>query len=164
MLNTTYTREVHSLKAINRGLMIAIMVMALAITGLVWLVFYTSKTQVAWVPPDTSQGALVELDKPDKANVYGFTNYILQYLHHWPNDGAVDYKDHIFELSYYITPGYKDYLEKDYRTLSNRHGINELDGRQRMLQPISDIRQAPLLQGACRKWQMVCGMSPCTTA
>ncbi len=140
MPGTAYSRETHTLKAINRGLMLVIMLMALALVGSIGLYWNLSKTDTLWVPPDTSNGAMVQKNMPDKANIYGFSNYIMQYLYHWPIDGAEDYKKNVFDLSFYITPNFKAWLDKDYGTSANFAGINELSGRQRMLLPLDQKR------------------------
>jgi integrating conjugative element protein (TIGR03746 family) len=48
-----------------------------------------------------------------RANVYGFAHYVWQKLNIWMKDGSKDYRNRIFELQSYVTPGCYAYLERD---------------------------------------------------
>ncbi len=138
-----FTKHNQTLKVFNRGLLITIFILGVIILFLIKLLFNShqliedaNKTHSISIPPDISQGALVETGTPHKANVFGFTNYVMQSLNHWPSNGLVEYDNNIFNASTYITPNFQAWLKDDFAKLSNRYGINELLGRQRMLLPI----------------------------
>lgn len=131
---SAYVHELRNLKLTNRALMVALLVLCLAIVGLTFGLVKLSRSITVYIPPDTTQGATVQAGIPDAANVYGFANYIYQYINHWPNDGEQDYKQRIFDVTNYVTPNFKSRLDRDYRHAVNNNGINELKNRVRQLE------------------------------
>ncbi len=135
-----YVKQIHTVQAINRGLMILLFVFSLVSVGLGFALYQSQQAITVYIPPDTSDGAFVQANTPNDSNVYGFAYHIMQYLYHWANDGRQDYRENIDTLAYYLTPAFQEWLREEYRRSANRFGIDELDGRTRMLLPVPDRR------------------------
>ena len=131
---SVYAHQVRNLKLTNRVLIVGLLLMALTIIGMTVGLVTLSRSITVYIPPDTSNGATVQAGVPGAANVYGFANYIIQYVNHWPGDGEKDYPKRIFEISNYITPRFKAVLENDVRHSLDNSGINELKSRVRQLE------------------------------
>ncbi len=131
-----YVKNIHTVMAINRGLMILLFVFVLVTVGMSFAVYQSRQAITVYIPPDTSEGAYVVANTPGDSNVYGFAYQIMQYLYHWPSDGRKDYRANIEDLGYYLTPKFQTWLNDEYRRSSNRFGIDELDSRSRMLLPL----------------------------
>lgn len=135
-VQTGYVRTVHTVMAINRGLMMSVLGLTVAVVALGFVLLESRKWIPVYVPPDTSQGTFLTAYTPNPGSVYGFGFQTLQFLYHWPKNGSEDYPANIDNLAYYITPKFRSWLLDDFTRLSNRFGINELRGRSRALHPI----------------------------
>ena len=81
-------------------------------------------------PPDLREGAVMQIGEVDPASIYLFAQYILQQINSWGHDGATDYPKRVSALRYYLTPGYKQFLEEDIKA---RKSAGELSGRVRTM-------------------------------
>ena len=128
-----YEHQGRNLKITNRGLMAVIAILCMTITGMTVGMIHLAKSITVYIPPDTSGGITLNADQPGPSTVFGFANYIIQYVNHWPKDGKDDYPKRIHDISYYITPKFKAELDKDVVHSLNNNGINELQNRIRQL-------------------------------
>ena len=124
--------QTNNIRSINRGLMGIIAILALGYTGLGLAIYSLTGSITVYLPPDISAGATVEANQPPKTTVYGFANYIYQYLNTW-QDGARDYPERINNSRFYVTARFHDELQADHDRLRDRNGLNELVGRRREL-------------------------------
>lgn len=131
-----YVRPLHTVMAINRGLMVVALALVIAVAVLSFTVLQGRKWVPVYVPPDTSQGVFLTASVPPDATVYGFGFQTLQALYHWPIDGQQDYRANIDRLARYLTPRFRTWLLADLARLANRAGINELRDRSRALHPL----------------------------
>ena len=82
------------------------------------------------VPPDLSNGAVLNRGEIRKGNIYSFAFYIWQQLNRWEKSGVTDYEDKIHMLQAYLTPScFQDRLD-DFEIRKARH---ELDRRERSI-------------------------------
>lgn len=71
-------------------------------------------------PPDLRTGSTRPWWEVPPPTVYSFAFYIFQQLNAWPKNGEVDYPAKIAQLSPYLTPGCRNYLEQDARARTDR--------------------------------------------
>ena len=129
----TYEHQGRNLKINNRVLMLVIALLCITVAGMTVGMVSLARSITVYIPPDTSGGVTLNADDPLPSDVFGFANYIMQYVNHWPKDGEVDYPERINNISFYITPTFKADLDKDVRHSLNNNGINELQNRIRQL-------------------------------
>ncbi len=84
-----------------------------------------------YIPPDLTQGAIVQFDNVPPPVVYTFASYIFQQLNRWKEDGEEDYQSQIFKLQGYLTPSCINFLTEDMNTKSQ---LGELRSRVRMIE------------------------------
>ena len=133
-----YVKPLHTVMAINRGLMAVVLVLVVTVSALGFTLMQSRKWIPVYVPPDTSQGAFLTAYTPPANTVYGFGYQTLQALYHWPADGQRDYRANIDRLNLYLTPRFRTWLLTDLSRLANRAGINELRDRSRALHPLPE--------------------------
>jgi len=66
------------------------------------------------VPPDLSQGATLEPDRPMKPNVYLYALYLWKNINEWPGSGVDDYKANIEKFKCYVSPDFYNWLNRHY--------------------------------------------------
>jgi integrating conjugative element protein (TIGR03746 family) len=99
-----------------------------------------------YIPPDLTQGAIVQFDNVPPPVVYTFSSYIFQQLNRWKEDGEDDYQSQIFKLQGYLTPSCIAFLTEDMNTKSQ---LGELRSRVRMIEESSNdgyTRQRVLIE------------------
>ena len=84
------------------------------------------------IPPDLRSGSTRGISERHPFNVYAFGYYIFQQLNNWPVDGKGDYKERINQLSCYLTPEYKAWLERDYDRRIKKHELTRTRAAQEM--------------------------------
>lgn len=84
-----------------------------------------------YIPPDLTQGTIVQFDNVPAPVVYTFSSYIFQQLNRWKEDGEDDYQSQIFKLQGYLTPSCIAFLTEDMNTKSQ---LGELRSRVRMIE------------------------------
>ncbi len=77
-------------------------------------------TQKVYVPPQLTIGTTLEVNTPSDEFVYGFTYYIWQVLHHWPNDGEENFDANIHMLQAYFTPHFYQTLKSEAALLKEK--------------------------------------------
>ena len=85
------------------------------------------------IPPDLRSGAVLKADDPRPENIYAFAQMVFQTVNYWPEDGQADYGKAIFQATYYLTPRFRDELDRD---LDQRGKAGELASRVRSIQEI----------------------------
>lgn len=85
------------------------------------------------IPPDLRSGAVLQADDPRPENIYAFALMIFQTINYWPEDGQADYGKAIFKATYYLTPRFREELDRD---LDLRGKAGELASRVRSIQEI----------------------------
>lgn len=123
-------------RSIIRILARLIAVLTLLLAGSLATTYYALATIEISLPPDPSQGALLKRDVKDPSEVYTFALWHYQQLQHWAKAGHLDYKQNIDDLVPLITPAFKGFLDRDYRTRLDR---GELNNRIRHLEPHGDM-------------------------
>lgn len=84
------------------------------------------------IPPDLRSGSTRGIQERHPFNVYAFGYYIFQQMNNWPVEGVDDYKKRIWQLSCYITPEFKGWLERDYERRLKKHELNRTRATQEM--------------------------------
>lgn len=84
------------------------------------------------IPPDLRSGSTRGIAERHPFNVYAFGYYIFQQLNNWPVEGVGDYKERINQLSCYLTPEYKSWLDRDYERRIKKHELNRTRAAQEM--------------------------------
>ncbi len=84
------------------------------------------------IPPDLRSGSTRGIDERHPFNVYAFGYYIFQQMNNWPVEGVKDYKERIHQLSCYLTPSFKGWLERDYERRIKRHELSRTRSFQEM--------------------------------
>ncbi len=138
-----YVQTIETVRAINRALLVIILVMTVSIVALALALMSSRDWITVYIPPDTTRGTFITAGTPSPAAVYGFASLTLQNLHHWPADGQRDYRAAIDGQAAFLTPAFRRQLLEDYTRLTNRGGINELRGRSRALFPLPDRLYSP---------------------
>ena len=133
-----YVQTVETVRAINRALLVIVLIMVAAIVMISIALMSTREHITVYIPPDTTRANIVTAGTPLPAGIYGFASLTLQNLYHWSTDGQVDYRASIDSLSPYLTPAFHRQLLEDHTRLTNRGGINEISGRTRSLFPLPD--------------------------
>ena len=85
------------------------------------------------IPPDLTHGVTMKAGDKDDTELYAFALTQLQSLHHWTEDGSVEYPLRIKEHEDLITPSYRAFLQRDY---DRRKQQGELHARSRVLMPL----------------------------
>lgn len=85
------------------------------------------------IPPDLTHGVTMQAGDKDETELYAFALTQLQSLHHWIDDGSVEYPLRIKEHEALITPGYRAFLQRDFE---RRRKQGELHARSRVLMPL----------------------------
>ncbi len=98
-----------------------------------WRIGYLQDVRRLYLPPDLSQGVLIELDHMPAPVVYTFAYYIFHQLHRWEHDGEKDYAQQIYQLQAFLTPDCIHALQADHAQKNQR---GELRHRTRMMQEI----------------------------
>lgn len=133
----------HTVMAINRGLLLSNLVLGIAVVALAIGLAQSREWITVYIPPDTTEGGFQTAGMPSAATVYGFAAQILQQIYHWPVDGEVDYVSAIESQTPYLTTTFRRQLQADFQRLRNRSGLNELRGRARALHPAPDRLYGP---------------------
>jgi len=103
----------------------------LVIIVLLWNGWKSAPDKIrVYIPPDLSQGAILEADDPAPANVYSFAFYMFQQLNRWETNGGTEYGDNIFALDAFFTPDFRQFLLDD---LEKKSRAGELSRRSRAL-------------------------------
>lgn len=85
-----------------------------------------------YIPPQIpSSGMTQNANVIPMSSVYSFAFYIWQGINYWPENGLIDYKKTIEQLTPFLTPKFKQALLQDYR---DRQSHGELQDRLRHLQ------------------------------
>lgn len=84
-----------------------------------------------YIPPDLTQGTIVQFDNVPPPVVYTFSSYIFQQLNRWKEDGEDDYQSQIFKLQGYLTPSCIAFLTDD---MNKKSQLGELRSRVRMIE------------------------------
>jgi len=84
------------------------------------------------IPPDLRSGSTRGIQERHPFNVYAFGYYIFQQMNNWPVEGIDDYKKRIHQLSCYITPEFKGWLERDYERRLKKHELSRTRATQEM--------------------------------
>ena len=116
-----------------RTLRIVIICLLVAIAGLWWRNGVLQETRRLYIPPDLTQGAVINFDNVPAPLIYTFGYYIFQQLNRWTSDGEKDYPKQIYRLQGFLTPGCRAALEADMNT---KQGLGELRQRTRTMQEI----------------------------
>lgn len=138
-----YIQTVETVRAINRALLITIVLLVSAIIALSVALMSSRESITVYVPPDTTRGTFITAGTPSPAAIFGFASITIQNLHHWPSDGQRDYRAAIDGQAFFLSPTFRRQLLEDYTRLTNRGGINELRGRSRALFPLPDRLYSP---------------------
>jgi len=65
------------------------------------------------LPPDVSQGAIVEVGKLPIPTAYTYARYIWQNLNTWTQNGATEYEESIDGFACYLTPEFQEHLKQN---------------------------------------------------
>lgn len=136
-MTTSYEQSIDAVMRSNTTLRIAVLALAFALIGTVAYHWAKPNQVTVDIPPGFAEkGGQLKSGAKAPQNIFGFTIYIVQYLNNWSTNAENDYKENIFNTSFYTTTRYQNVLEEDYNTRRNLGGINELSGRTRsMSQP-----------------------------
>ena len=85
------------------------------------------------IPPDLTHGVTMQAGDKDETELYAFALTQLQSLHHWIEDGSVEYPLRIKEHEDLHAPSYRAFLQRDY---DRRKQQGELHARSRVLMPL----------------------------
>ncbi|MBK1674807.1 TIGR03746 family integrating conjugative element protein [Ectothiorhodospira shaposhnikovii] len=124
----TYHREIQNVRAHIHTLRIALGVVALLALFMGWGWHNAPRQLTVHIPPDLRAGSTQPANEVPRANVYAFAHYIFQQLNRWPEDGSKDYGGNLFRLAAYLTPRFREELQRD---LEQRGRRGELSGRMR---------------------------------
>jgi len=104
------------------------------INVLLWIGWRNASSDIRiHIPPDIRSGAIINSDEISDINVYIFASYIFQQLNRWHVNGEKNYGEQIFNVSPYLTPGFRKELIED---MESRSKNGELTGRVRFIQAI----------------------------
>lgn len=104
------------------------------INAFMWIGWRNASSDIRiHIPPDIRSGAIINADEISDVNVYSFANYIFQQIYRWQENGVKNYGEQIFNVSPYLTPGFREELIKD---MEMRSKNGELTGRVRFIQAI----------------------------
>lgn len=84
------------------------------------------------IPPDLRSGSTRGIKERHPFNVYAFGYYIFQQMNNWPVEGIDDYEKRIANLSCYVTPEFKGWLDRDYDRRLKNHELNRTRAVQEM--------------------------------
>lgn len=130
-----YRHEIDNVRAHVRSLWTVIVIQVVIIVGM-WAGWTQAPKQLTvHIPPDLRSGAVLSVNEIAPPNVYAFAFYIFQQLNRWPDDGARDYGQAIFQVAPYLTPQFRADLISDLE-LKARQG--ELAYRVRGVQALSE--------------------------
>lgn len=104
--------------------------------GLFYMMHLVDKAQQeiqVSIPPDLTHGVTMQAGEKDDTELYAFALTQLQSLHHWIEDGSVEYPLRIKEHEDLITPAYRAFLQRDFERRSKQ---GELHARSRALMPL----------------------------
>jgi len=118
-------QKVRLLIRILFGTFLVIIVQAMATSDL-------QKDFTLHIPPDLRSGVTMNLEEIPASEVYLFSQYILQQLNNWENNGAVDYPNKVNQLSAFLTPRYQQTLKSQIKNRPN----GELRDRVRLFKPM----------------------------
>lgn len=79
--------------------------LVLIIAALGWRNAELRQMQRLYIPPDLTQGLVMNIDDVPAPTVYTFAYYIFQQLNRWKVDGEKDYPQQIYTLQAFLTPG-----------------------------------------------------------
>lgn len=91
------------------------------INGLLWTSVNGIKHQlkhqrIYLTPAQVLQGGYYQTNKVSHAFVYGFAYQMFVAINTWSDNARKDYKKNMFDYRYYLTPGYRSTLNRDYET------------------------------------------------
>lgn len=110
------------------------------IFGLWWRNGHLQETQRLFIPPDLTQGAIVQFHEIPTPVVYTFAYYIFQQLHRWKTDGEQDYPAQIYNLQGFFTAACRVALEDD---MNHKKRLGELRQRVRTVQEVLGQSYSP---------------------
>ena len=85
-----------------------------------WL-YVTPKEQSIYVPPQIPTTGLTLKQKTiSGSEVYAFAFYVWQSIQTWPVNGADDYKNNLAKYGVYLTPEFKNVLEREGKQMYNQ--------------------------------------------
>ncbi|MFJ5299198.1 PFL_4703 family integrating conjugative element protein [Pseudomonas sp. NPDC088368] len=118
------------------SLRIALVVIASVCAGLGYGWWSAPRDLTIHVPPDLRSGSTRKWWDIPPESVYTFGFYIFQQMNRWPTNGEDDYDRNLFQLSSYLTPSCKAYLQSDFELRRNSgelrkrvRGVYEIPGR-----------------------------------
>ena len=116
-----------------RSLRIAIVCLLVVVTALWWRNGVLQDVRRVYIPPDLTQGLVIDFETVPAPTIYTFTYYIFQQLNRWRSDGEKDYPHQIYTLQGFLTPGCRAALEAD---MNEKQRVGELRQRVRSIQEI----------------------------
>ncbi|MDX1654085.1 MAG: TIGR03746 family integrating conjugative element protein [Candidatus Competibacteraceae bacterium] len=126
-----YHQELDNIRAHVNSLRLVIVAL-LAVVGVMGWGWQSAPTFIrVYHPPDLRSGAVLRVGEVPPSVVWNFTQYILQQLNNWPENGDQDYGVQIYRLAAYLTPAFRENRIVDMETRGRR---GELQYRQRRVQ------------------------------
>lgn len=129
-----YRGEVDNLKSHIVTLRVIVGVIVFFCALFWWNAKEAKEVQRVHIPPDLRAGSTVQVNAIPPTTAYSFAMNIFQYLNTWLQDGSEDYKKRVHELQAYLTPKYREWLERDVLKRSQR---GELSDRTRTVTPLN---------------------------
>ncbi|MCS3473017.1 integrating conjugative element protein (TIGR03746 family) [Pseudomonas sp. JUb42] len=130
------------------SLRIALVVSALISVGLGYGWWSAPRELTVHVPPDLRSGSTRKWWDVPPESVYTFGFYIFQQLNRWPTNGEVDYERNLIQLTAYLTPSCRAYLQSDFELRRNSgelrkrvRGVYEIPGRGYGDEPTLHVKQ-----------------------
>lgn len=127
-MTSHYASAVARADAHVRSLLVVVALQFVVILALWWGWSRAPHELTVHVPPDLRAGAALEINEVPPQNIYVFAEYIFKQLNRWNENGVDDYRRNIFQLHYFFTPRYAEWLQADYKTKQSR---GELQDRTR---------------------------------
>jgi integrating conjugative element protein (TIGR03746 family) len=119
--------------AFVRFLMLLVVLMGVGMFYMMHIVDQAQQEIQVSIPPDLTHGVTMRAGDKDDTELYAFALTQLQSLHHWIEDGSVEYQQRIKEHEDLITPSYRAFLQRDHE---RRKKQGELHMRSRVLMPL----------------------------
>lgn len=84
------------------------------------------------IPPDLRTGSSKMIGEREVTTVYSYAHYMWQQINNWPASGQVNYQDNIDRFSCFITPEFKQTLQRDYDEKAARQELRRTRGMSAM--------------------------------
>lgn len=135
-MGSKYRGEIDNQKAHILTLRVVIGVLV-AICFMFWMTANSAReVQRVYLPPDLRSGTTVTLNEVPATTAYSFAVSIFQYLNTWLTDGREDYPARVQELTAYLSPSYRQWLQDD---IQRRKDRGELRQRTRSVTLINEM-------------------------